>query len=248
MGIPDEKLDLIFESFAQADISVARKYGGTGLGLSISKHLVERMGGKLTVKSIENEGSIFSFSLPLEICEPSDVHGRKEKPLEEEKNKNPETSNTSEPEEVIKKIRILIAEDAEDNRILMELFFANSPFEIEFATNGQIAYEKVISRKWDLILMDMQMPIMNGYEATQAIRTWEEENQQIHLPIVALTADAVDGQKQKYLSVGCTAYLSKPVSKKQLLGIVSKLYLESIPSNLQIDPMVQEKLKTYLSS
>jgi two-component system, sensor histidine kinase and response regulator len=119
-------------------------------------------------------------------------------------------------------LHILLVEDAKENRIVVKAFLKKSPHTIEVAENGEIAVEKFVSGNYDLVLMDMRMPVMDGYTATREIRKWEKENQRSPMPIIALTAHAMAEDKQKCLDAGCTDYLSKPLKKEDLLKRIAE--------------------------
>jgi CheY-like chemotaxis protein/anti-sigma regulatory factor (Ser/Thr protein kinase) len=207
IGIPDTQLAAIFESFSQADASVTRRYGGTGLGLSISRQLVELMGGRLRVESEVGRGSTFSFTLPFVATElPA--------PAE------PTTSKES-MDVPPRPLRILLADDGADNVALVQAYVKSMPWRLEVAENGKEAVYKVTSEgPWDLVLMDMQMPVLDGYAATRAIRQWEVSHGAPATPIVALTAYALKQEIEKSLAAGCTAHLTKPMRKAALLSTV----------------------------
>ncbi len=207
IGISADKLDSIFERFIQADSSIARKYGGSGLGLAICKRLVERMGGAIRVESRVREGSTFTFTVRLEIASS----------LAEPSAPRPERSASLHDPVAL---RILLAEDSEDGRSLVQTYFSRTGHQIDTAENGAIAIEKFKTGHYDLVLMDLQMPIMNGYDATQAIRQWERERRAAPVPIIALTALALKDELQQSLEAGCTSYLTKPVRKALLLEVI----------------------------
>ena len=348
IGIPQEKLDTIFESFTQVDASTTRKYGGTGLGLTISKRLIELMGGRIWVESEVGKGSTFYFTTRLRIQagqkqpEPSpvDMRGMKVlvvddtaanrlilnkmlsklgalvteaangyqgfaelkraqeasdpyqlvlldcrmpgmggfemmekvnkeldikstviiimmltsdtrrgdtvrcqelgiaaylvKPIKHDdlleaiattmgKVKPPEESKPEISPAVSKDLRalqILLVEDNADNRLLIQAFLKKTPYQLDTAENGKIAVEKFKSGKYHLVLMDMQMPVMDGYTATRKIREWEEEQGVKPTPVLALTAHVIKEEQQKSLDAGCTAHLIKPIKKARLLEAI----------------------------
>lgn len=213
IGIPKDKITILFERFTQADTSVTRKYGGTGLGLSISRKLVELMGGQMMLESEEGKGSVFKFSLVFETCN--------------------QTANTkvfrNEMQDVVveannKKLKILLVDDFEDNRVLINLYLKNTPYKIEMAENGQIAVDKYASGNYDIILMDMQMPVMDGYTATRKIRELEnEKGLEKAIPIIGLTAYALHEDEGKSLEAGCNIHMIKPVKKLKLLDAIANL-------------------------
>ena len=352
IGIPADKLDLIFEKFTQTDSSITRKYEGTGLGLAITKRLVELMGGRIWVESQLGEGSTFFFTIPLEpapqeenpvtasrpgtdmqglkvlvvddnatnrlilretlaqwgciVTEAADgveglaalkqaknegtpfhlalldsrMPGMDGFALAEEIRGNPdlvalsmmmltsenrsgdlarakaldmagdlikpvkrqalrEAIRTLLGKEVIlrkpqavsaelhpadqRPLRLLLVEDSEDNRFLVQAYLKKTPYRLEMAENGRIAIEKFLSNSYDLILMDMQMPVMDGYTATREIRRLEREEGRKHTPIVALTAYVLKEDVQKCLDAGCDDHLTKPIRKPTLLEAIRKL-------------------------
>ena len=208
IGIPEDKQKAIFERFTQADSSTTRKYGGTGLGLNICQRLVELMDGEIWVEGREGEGSTFAFTARFSIdMTPRD----RKKPKEVEQDQK-----MAVPSEV-RPLRILLVEDAKENRIVVKAFLKKTPHTIEVAENGKVGIDKFLSGEYDLVLMDMRMPVMDGYTATGEIRKWESENQKVPTPIIALTAHALMEDRQKCLDAGCTDYLPKPLKKQDLL-------------------------------
>lgn len=215
MGIPSEKLETIFEDFTQADSSTTRAFGGTGLGLTISKKLVEIMGGKIWVESKLGEGSTFHFNLNVKIgTEKGEAARRKDKGREE--------LDTAPVHDSAKALSMLLVDDSEDNRMLVKTFLKKIPCNIDMAENGEIAVEKFMSKKYDILLMDMQMPVMDGYTATIKIRRWEKEKRRDETPIIAFTAHAFKEEIDKCLEAGCTDHIAKPVKKKVIIGIISQ--------------------------
>jgi PAS domain S-box-containing protein len=206
IGIPSEKLKAVFERFTQADSSTTRQYGGTGLGLTISKYLVELMGGRIWVESKEGEGSVFSCSVPLDIWDGS--------------KRTEVVAVDTGPEPPLPPLHILLVEDSPDNRIITLAYLQDTPFRFEIAENGAIACEKFMAGQFDLVLMDRQMPVMDGLTATRAIRTWEQANCRPPTPIIALTAAALKGDREKCVAAGCTAYLTKPIKQEVLLKAI----------------------------
>jgi PAS domain S-box-containing protein len=356
IGIPADKVDLIFESFTQVDSSMTRKYGGTGLGLSISKRLVELMGGHITVDSTEGLGSTFSFivhlpkapippnasalptpdlrnrrllivddselnrmvvrehlkqfepvlveatdgpsalrildqaqregrpfdlaildyhmpdmdgldlaravrerkayaSLPL-VMFASDMRGQASasaralgissyayKPVSRKRlletlalalNQAPAAPARSLPgahrqAAPLPSYRILLVEDLEDNRDVVSLFLKETPYQLDVAENGAVALQRFYTGTYNLVFMDIQMPVMDGLQATAAIRRWEREQQRTPTPIVALTANAFKEEIDKSLAAGCTAHITKPIKKKTLLTAITQY--ASTPAN-----------------
>lgn len=201
IGIPEGKLDSIFDRFSQAEEDISRTYGGTGLGLNISQQLIKRQGGNISVESEEGKGSVFRFYLPFGI-------GKEESILEK-----------AEIEVIPGKRRaanILLCEDNELNQRLIRAILTEKGYSIDLAENGEKGVRFLENKEYDLILMDIQMPLMDGYEATRIIRQEKESS----VPIVALTANFMLAEKAKCLQMGMNDYLSKPFSKEDLLNKV----------------------------
>ncbi len=208
IGISPDKLDAIFDKFTQADSSTTRKYGGTGLGLPISRRLVQLMGGDLGVESEPGKGTRFFFTIPLPV-----YTGQKNKKAADKKVEI-QDSETATP------LNILLVDDSEDNRLLVRSFLKKYPYTIEAAENGLIAFELFRKGKYNLVLMDMQMPVMDGYTAMRQIRAWEKENGSERTPIVALTAYALEEEMRKSIEAGCDAHITKPIKKEVLLRTI----------------------------
>jgi len=206
IGIPNEKLDQVFERFSQADSSTTRRFGGSGLGLTISKRLVELMGGRIWVESSVGEGSVFSFAVPFEIW--AEAMRRAASP------------STADPELPLPALRILLVEDSADNCVITVAYLADTPYQVEIAETGAIACEMFTSGHYDLVLMDRQMPVMDGLTATRTIRAWEHANGRAPTPIIALTASALKGDREQCLAAGCTAFLTKPIKQEVLLQAI----------------------------
>ncbi|MDP2646228.1 MAG: ATP-binding protein [Desulfobacterales bacterium] len=254
IGIAKETQERIFETFAQADASTTREYGGSGLGLAICKHLCEMMGGKIWVESEPGQGSTFSFIARFKM-EPSP--GVMEKPIPADLNglRRP-TVEAEEPG--IRPVRVLLAEDSEENRFVVQAYLKESPVQLDLAENGKIAFDKFLTTSYDMILMDMQMPVMDGYETTRRIRAWEKDRMMEPTPIIAMTAHALTESRQKCLNAGCSDYLSKPVKKTSLLKTIQKYSPMSLPNTrndgdgndktIEIipDPMMAGKVPWYL--
>ena len=210
IGISQGKLNMIFESFQQADGSTTRTYGGTGLGLAITKNLVKLLGGDLTVTSESGNGSIFSMKIPL-ITEDQTAHtddgdGDSRHHDHEDEHK---TSHTFVG-------RVLVAEDNPSNQKLIELLLQRAGLSPVIVNDGLEAVREASGNKYDLVLMDMQMPNMNGYDAICKLR-----NDGITTPIVALTAHVMAGDAEKCMAAGCNKYLSKPVDNGKLRKVLA---------------------------
>lgn len=203
IGIPEDKLDSIFESFNQASNETTRKYGGTGLGLTITKKLVELQGGEISVESEMDKGSVFKFTLPFIKNNSSAID-----------NKN--TANKQLDPSFLKDLKILLVEDNELNQLLTVKLFKKWNKEIDVAENGLIAIEKVLNNYYDIILMDIQMPEMDGNEVTKYIRE-KLPNDKSQVPIIAMTAHATADEEKNCLRNGMNDYLSKPFDFNVLL-------------------------------
>jgi two-component system CheB/CheR fusion protein len=206
IGIVENEISTIFENFQQASSSTSRLYGGTGLGLAIVKQLVERQNGSIHVKSKINEGSTFSFKLCF-------LKAKVQAEIE---------SEVVELDTEIKNIKVLVVEDIALNQLLMKTLLDDFGFERDFANNGKIAIEKLQRKSYDIILMDLQMPEMNGFEATEYIRNTMNSK----IPIVALTADVTTVDLAKCKAVGMNDYIAKPIDEKllynKIIGLVKK--------------------------
>jgi PAS domain S-box-containing protein len=208
IGIAKEKQELVFAAFEQAQMETSRKYGGTGLGLSIVKRLVELQGGKVSLESEVGKGSRFFFELAFSI--PQKDHVEKEKTAK------------SEPVTDLGNKRILLVEDNSLNQMVAEKFLEVMGLEIDIAENGAEAVKKLREKNYDLVLMDIQMPVMDGYEATRNIRN-EFSGTKKNIPILAMTAHAFQGEEVKCRQVGMNDYIAKPLDKVALIGKVRHL-------------------------
>jgi PAS domain S-box-containing protein len=215
MGIEEEKIEKIFENFQQAYNESSRLYGGTGLGLAIVKQLIETQGGNINVKSKLNVGTSFSFILPF---------------------KKSHFQLQLFPEEFVtdhefKHLKILVAEDVELNQLLMKALLEDFGFENDIVSNGKLAIEKMENNQYDLILMDLQMPEMNGFETTIHIRKVLKST----IPIIALTADVTTMDVEKCRAIGMDDYISKPIDEKTLYNkILSLLKRAKVETTLEM--------------
>ena len=215
IGITENKIERIFENFQQASSGTSRLYGGTGLGLAIVKQLVEAQGGSIKVKSEVDMGSVFSFTLSFQKT-------------------NAETELESEIVELdkdIKHIKVLVVEDIALNQLLMKTLLDDFGFERDIAANGKIAIEKLQSQSYDIILMDLQMPEMNGFEATEYIRNKMNST----IPIIALTADVTTVDLAKCKAVGMNDYIAKPVDERLLYSKIVSLVKTGLKENEPAD-------------
>ena len=209
IGIPLDLQKNLFKAFTQADNSTTRQYGGTGLGLTISRRIVELMGGKIDVESVVGEGSTFWFTLPLQVAD-----GNKNLPASNETTVTPETIRSPNT------VKILVVEDYVDNRDLLLFMLDAMEYQTDIAVNGREAVDKLAQQQYDIVLMDCQMPELDGYQATQIIR--QREGQTQHTVIIGLTANAMAGDRQKCLDAGMDDYLSKPIDFPDLTSMLQK--------------------------
>ncbi len=219
IGISEDKIDKIFENFQQANSSTSRLFGGTGLGLAIVKQLVEAQGGNIQVKSELLIGSTFSFELTFLKT-----------------NEQPEFEiDVLEIKSEIKNIKVLVVEDIALNQLLMKTLLDDFGFERDIAPNGKIAIEMLKDKKYDIVLMDLQMPEMNGFEATEYIRKTMKSD----IPILALTADVSTVDVEKCKAVGMNDYIAKPVDEKNLYSKMIGLVIKNAPPS----PIHSENVK-----
>lgn len=211
IGIPIEQLQNIFNPFTQADNSATRGFGGTGLGLYISKRLIEVMGGELWAESQENCGTTFYLRVPLSPVVPDETLGPD--PAEESAPVNHDLALEFNP------VEILVVEDNDLSRKIVSQMLTNYGFQVSEAANGLECLHLLQDHHFDLILMDMQMPVMDGYEATRLIR---ETSEQKSIPIIAMTAHALTGDREKCLAAGCTSYIAKPFKTEELISEISQ--------------------------
>jgi PAS domain S-box-containing protein len=209
IGIEKEKIDKIFESFAQADESISRKYGGTGLGLSISKQIVNMYDSDISVESLPGLGAYFSFEINFPIGT---------------QNSLPKSIDFGIDYQSLANMKILLAEDHEINQFLATTILESWNINVTIVNNGLEAIDKIKTETFDLILMDVQMPEMNGYEATQFIR----KELKLNIPIIALTANAIIGDYEKCIIAGMNDYISKPFEKASLFKKMS-LLIQNFP-------------------
>jgi len=202
IGLPPDKLGVIFERFRQAEESTTKGYGGTGLGLTISRKLIEMLGGKIWVESALNVGSAFYFTLPYILAKGTD----KTKPFAGNSGKNDWTGKT-----------IVVAEDENSNFELLRVILAKTNVTIFRANNGKEAVDLCLKKKVDMVLMDIRMPVMNGYEATEIIKGHDPD-----LPVISLTAYALPDDREKSLQVGCDDHISKPIKPIELIEKISR--------------------------
>lgn len=207
IGISKEKQRLLFLAFSQVDSGVAKKFGGAGLGLAICKRLVNLMGGEIWVESEEGKGSQFSFT--VNCTEATSAN-----------NKMTESTHMIDVEQPLE---ILLVDDSEDNRALVKAYLKNFPHQIVEAENGEQAVQKAREARFDVIFMDIQMPVLDGYAATRLIRIWEKENGKMPVLIIALTAYTQKEDQEKCFIAGCDAHISKPLKKQVLVERLARV-------------------------
>lgn len=209
-GITKEDQVKLFKPFQQLSALTSRRYGGTGLGLDLSKKLARMLGGDLTLKSSEpGVGSCFRIELPAKLKSP-------------DKNDTVVTSkDLSLPNNSSKAIRVLLVEDAIDNQTIVKYYLKNTKFDIDCANDGQLGVEKALFGNYDIVLMDIQMPNLDGYEATRSLR-----ESGFVKPIIALTASALNSEREKALKQGFSAFLTKPIQKNTLVSMLNNFFVE----------------------
>ncbi len=226
VGMEESFIDHLFDKFSQEDDSVTRNYGGTGLGMSICKELIELMGGEISVESGKNRGTTISFILKLPKGNMKDL---------------PEKENVEVDPKLLNGKHILITDDNEMNRLMASMILENFGAHITNACDGKEAFDLLTANEFDLVLMDVQMPVMDGLEATKLIR----KTIQKQIPIIALTAFALKGDNQKCFDAGMNDYLSKPFHEIQLLEIVSKWLGKSSKLSLETTKTKEHQAPLY---
>ncbi|MDH5358960.1 MAG: ATP-binding protein [Gammaproteobacteria bacterium] len=231
IGMTKEQLSRIFSAYSQADSSTTRKFGGTGLGLSLSKHLAIKLGGDIEVYSQAGRGSTFTLTIDIGDISSSRMISDISQHI------SPDTTLDSVSTHAHLAGKVLLAEDNQDNQNLFSIYLRKFGIEPDVAHNGQQAVELALSNEYNLIFMDMQMPIMDGIEATTSLR-----NKGIEIPIVALTANAMKDDMDRFYDAGCNDFLTKPLKRDRLLKTCSK-YLNTVDHNLIEEPIVSTILE-----
>ena len=217
IGIAPEHLESVFDAFTQADASTTRRHGGSGLGLAIAKELVDLMGGELGVDSRVGQGSTFWFELSLQPIDDT--------PIAEPDPDQADGAGLA--------ARVLLAEDDAINQMVVEAMLGRLGCQVEVAPDGAAACDAAARGRYDLILMDCHMPVMDGFEATRRIREHEAQRRAAHTPIVALTADALAGDRERCLQAGMDDYMTKPVSTATLASVVERWTRRKTPTPTQ---------------
>jgi two-component system, sensor histidine kinase len=223
IGIPADKLELIFEPFTQVDNSTTRRYGGTGLGLAISRKLVRLMAGQLSVRSTPDEGSEFWFTAAFEKCDTPAVPkpaGRGSASVETKKIFCADVSG----------IRILLAEDELTNQLVTRTILQKSGYQVDVVSNGSEALRSLEENDYDLVLMDCMMPVMNGYEATAVIRSPDSAVRNHSIPVIALTANAMKEDRDTCIAAGMDDYHQKPIEFIELFALLER-WLNAAPTD-----------------
>ena len=224
IGMSEQQLARIFDPFTQADSSVTRRFGGTGLGLSISKKIVASLGGELSARSIEGQGSVFTATIQL-----GDISDTPRLSLHQfQQSRKSMSHNAIKGTVSLPPAKILVVDDGDANRKLIKLFLGRGGCLVDTAIHGQEAVEQATAKPFDLILMDMQMPVMDGYTATRTLREQGFQN-----PIVALTANAMQGDEDKCRAAGCSGFLTKPVDMDDLQNMIIDIYQQNVDPNWQ---------------
>jgi len=234
VGIPAEKQALVFEAFRQADGSTTRKYGGTGLGLTITRELAELLGGTISLQSQPGQGSVFSLTLPVGYCLLDNASRRNSH------SGSSDAENRPQARDVQLRGRVLVAEDVETNQVLIKILLKRLGLEVTIVENGQDVVKEGAANPYDVILMDVQMPRMNGHEATQELRRLG-----IEVPIVALTANVMSEDRKNCLAAGFDGYLTKPIDQNELAETLAR-HLSSQLEDAERKPIQRKEVSSAL--
>lgn len=210
-----EQIERVFQPFTQADSATTRRFGGTGLGLTICQRLAQLMGGDITIQSAAGQGSSFRFRVPVTAADAVKLR------LHSPAGTTAAEVGPAAPVTDLSNVRILLAEDGVDNQKLISMVLQRVGADITLAGDGRVAMELALRKRaeddpFDVILMDMQMPVMDGYEATRALRAAGYT-----LPIIALTAHAMSGDRERTLAAGCDDFATKPIDRRKLLELIA---------------------------
>ncbi len=246
IGIPEDKIETLFGKFTQMDSSHSRVYGGTGLGLSICEGLVVAMGGTISVTSKQGEGSQFVFEIPAtQIENPAGIdcsdckNGNNPNCIKKLNENKPDAIMEFDHENYEQPqgeggMRILVAEDVEINRLVIRTLFDQIGLNVDFAENGRIAYDMWVNNHYDVIIMDVQMPIWDGLKSTRAIRSFERKFRRPRTPIIALSANSMEHQIAEHLAAGMDAHAAKPINFEKLLASIDNAI--EICENINANP------------
>ncbi|MDQ7018280.1 MAG: ATP-binding protein [Robiginitomaculum sp.] len=233
IGISSEAQSRLFTAFEQADGSTTRRFGGTGLGLAISRKLARLMGGDITIESVEGVGTSFTVTLDAPLAAPPEEH-----------KEGTQLAAKAPSQQSKRRLRLLAAEDNALNRKVLAAFLKPTPVELTFAEDGEAALQILQTRAFDVVLMDIQMPKMDGIEVTRAVREHEGPNQ--FVPIIAMTANAMQGDRVAYLAAGMDAYVSKPIDARLLISTIihatKKECIKPATTSLKATPLVNNVL------
>ncbi len=230
IGMTPEQLKKIFSPFVQADSSVTRKFGGTGLGLAISKRIVASLGGQIAVTSEEGVGSVFTFSIDI-----GDISNEECITFEAFKKATRQSRKTARGLLRLPPCDIMVVDDGQANRRLIKLILQKAGCRVVEAENGQIGYDKAIGGKFDIVLMDIQMPVLDGYQATRKLR-----DNGYTKPVLALTANAMTGDQEKCADAGCDGFLAKPVDIDKLIATIAEFLPASMMDGFDPTPSNDE--------
>ena len=236
-GIPADRLSTIFDSFSQADVSTSRQYGGTGLGLAISKRFVELMGGTIWAESTPGAGSTIRFTARFAVAKEPAV-----REAESTKAAGGEAASVNIP----RGLRVLLADDSDENRFLVREYLKDTGCVLDEVENGVLAVQRFQENGYDVVLMDSDMPVLDGYGATRRIRALEAERQSPAVPIFALTAHAFREAQVRSLEAGCTAHLTKPIKKSTLLHAIAGVVPVSEPAKVSVEDWLKPVVGGYL--
>ncbi|HEX5378288.1 MAG TPA: ATP-binding protein [Phenylobacterium sp.] len=232
VGIAGEKQANLFEKFVQADNSATRRFGGTGLGLAICRELTQMMGGTIEVDSVEGRGSTFRVELPLPRGEASAIA----------------TTEVAEIDETEGALRLLAAEDNATNQQVLAAVMGSLGIEVEIVADGRAAFESWRDGTYDLILMDIQMPVMDGIDSARAIRAAELETGRRRTPIVALTANALSHQVEEYLAAGMDGHVAKPIEIAKLYDAISRALTDAAQAPAQAQAQGQDPVQAAVAA
>jgi PAS domain S-box-containing protein len=248
IGMTEQQVAKLFTAFTQADTSTTRNFGGTGLGLAISKRLAEMLGGHIVVSSEPGRGSQFALTIDVGLVDTTPSSHAPTVP-----NAAPSAARVSTGTLPLRGRRILLAEDGPDNQRLISFYLSRAGATVELAANGRVAIDRILEshvngNKIDLVLMDMQMPVLDGYAASAELRRRGQT-----VPIIAITAHAMDGDRAKCIDAGCTDYLAKPIDLPKLIAAIESHLVDlpccvsdTLTSTLDNDPVMHDLVDAYV--